>query len=87
MILVDTASNGAAIVAERIRAAVENAAITHSPDALFPVVTISIGVCELASGGDSVAGMLGGADAALYAAKNNGRNRVAVAPVGVTTPA
>jgi diguanylate cyclase (GGDEF)-like protein len=87
VILVDTASNGAAIVAERIRASVEGAAIKHSPNAGFPVVTISIGVCELAIGGDTVAGMLGGADAALYVAKNGGRNRVTVAPVAVSTPA
>jgi diguanylate cyclase (GGDEF)-like protein len=87
VVLVDTASNGALIVAERIRAAVEAAAIKHSPDAAFPIVTISIGVCELAIGGDTVAGMLGGADAALYAAKNSGRNRVAVAPVAISAPA
>ncbi len=85
--LVDTGSTGAAIVAERIRAAVENAGIKHAPDAAYPVVTISIGVCELATGGDTVAGMLGGADAALYVAKNSGRNRVAVAPVAVNAPA
>ena len=83
VILVDTAANGAAVVAERIRAAVECAGIAHAPGAFFPVVTISIGVCELATGGDTVAGMLGGADTALYAAKNRGRNRVAVAPVAV----
>jgi diguanylate cyclase (GGDEF)-like protein len=87
VILVDTAAHGAAVVAERIRAAVENAAIQHSPDAAFPVVTISIGVCELATGGDTVAGMLGGADAALYLAKKGGRNRVGVAPLTVRTSA
>jgi len=86
VVLVDTAASGAAIVAERIRAAVEHAAIEHSPDAAFAVVTISIGVCELAIGGNTVAGMLGCADAALYAAKNSGRNRVAVAPVAIGTP-
>jgi len=90
VVLVDTAAAGAAIVAERIRAAVEHAGIKHSPSAAYPVVTISIGVCELSTGGETVAGMLGGADAALYAAKNGGRNRVAVAPVAVasiSTPA
>jgi diguanylate cyclase (GGDEF)-like protein len=87
VILVDTPSPGAAIVAERIRAAIENAAIKHAPNAAFPIVTISIGVCELSIGGDTVAGMLGGADAALYTAKNAGRNRVAVAPVAVTAGA
>jgi diguanylate cyclase (GGDEF)-like protein len=91
-VLVDTPAHGAAIVAERIRAAVESASIAHAPQATSPVVTISIGVCELTAGGDTVAGMLGGADAALYVAKRAGRNRVAIAPAqapatAITQPA
>ncbi|WP_244506524.1 GGDEF domain-containing protein [Pararhizobium polonicum] len=39
-------------------------------------LTASFGVCALAAGEDSIADAINGADAALYDAKNSGRNRV-----------
>jgi diguanylate cyclase (GGDEF)-like protein/PAS domain S-box-containing protein len=44
-------------------------------------VTVSIGVSELDTGG-SLEGLLGGADRALYAAKQAGKDRVVVEPPG-----
>jgi diguanylate cyclase (GGDEF)-like protein len=43
-------------------------------------VTISVGMAYVDSGGDQLGHLLARADAALYEAKQNGRNRVAVRP-------
>jgi diguanylate cyclase (GGDEF)-like protein len=82
-ILVDTDAKGAAIVAERIRKAVEDARIPHAASSGQPYVTISIGVGELTQAFDSLAAVIGAADAALYQAKHGGRNRVVI---GASTP-
>jgi two-component system chemotaxis response regulator CheY len=66
----------AALAAERLRGAVEDLAVPH-PDG--GVVTVSAGVAGPAAGTDSVDALVGRADAALYAAKAAGRNRVEVA--------
>jgi diguanylate cyclase (GGDEF)-like protein len=67
VVLPDTGRAGALFVAERIRAAVESAAL--------PVrVTVTIGIAEHA--GDDVAAVLARADQALYRGKAGGRNRV-----------
>jgi diguanylate cyclase (GGDEF)-like protein/PAS domain S-box-containing protein len=62
---------GAAVIAERLRLAVEHAALV--PDCK---VTVSLGVAELRAG-ESSEGWLHRADEALYEAKRAGRNRVA----------
>lgn len=62
---------------ERLRRAVERAAIPHPASSASPVVTISVGVAERHVGGPfDGSGILGRADAALYRAKQAGRNRV-----------
>ena len=68
---------GAATAAQRIRAAVEALAIPHPAAGPGAVVTISVGVAVRRSGrGDSGSEALRRADAALYRAKEGGRNRV-----------
>lgn len=63
--------------AERMRAAVEELAIPHEAREPPRVVTISAGVAPLPTKrGANVEEILGAADAALYAAKRSGRNRV-----------
>jgi diguanylate cyclase (GGDEF)-like protein len=73
-----------AAAAERIRKAVENAAIPH-PGRPGPetVVTLSVGVA--AAEGDAESYLLA-ADAALYSAKSQGRNQMAVAGRWVAIP-
>jgi diguanylate cyclase (GGDEF)-like protein len=66
---------GAALVAERIRRAVADEPI--QTDAGPVHVTISLGVAEMNAQTDDLAAVLKRADAALYEAKQAGRNRVA----------
>ncbi len=85
VMLADADGRGAAAVAERIRAAVEALAIPHAPGASHAAVTVSIGVASTIDDPalatyDDLAAL---ADAALYAAKRNGRNRIAIAPIPV----
>jgi diguanylate cyclase (GGDEF)-like protein len=70
-------------VAQRVRAAVERAAVPH-PQGERGILTVSIGV---AVGNGEVGELLAGADAALYDAKRGGRNRVVAASPGAFAPA
>ncbi len=72
-----TASD-AVIVAERIRSQVEGTAIDLSPGHRDQV-TVSIGLAVWPADADDRVTLLEVADAALYRAKNTGRNRVVVA--------
>lgn len=68
-------------VAERIRRSVEETPLAGLP------VTLSAGVATAAAGaGATLAELLREADAALYAAKDAGRNRVVVVPDGSHVP-
>lgn len=64
---------GALTAAERLRQAVANASIVVCDGRVLPSVTISIGVASLR--GESPIALFQRADAALYRAKGNGRNR------------
>jgi diguanylate cyclase (GGDEF)-like protein len=75
LLLPRTSASEAAAAAQRVRAAVEAAALPH-PAGNGGVVTVSIGV---ASGTNGYGGLLARADGALYEAKRSGRNRVVVA--------
>jgi diguanylate cyclase (GGDEF)-like protein len=74
VILPDTGPRAATGVAERLRHAVSCAPIRDSEGKLLPCVTISIGASILDVHGG--AALLSRADAALYASKQGGRNRV-----------
>lgn len=69
----------AAAVAERLRKSVAELAIEHEGQRL--AVTVSLGIAEI---GEDIAGLdqlVSRADACLYAAKRQGRNRACTAPV------
>lgn len=68
----ETNNNQAALLAEKLRACVENTLFDDIKN-----MTISIGVAEF-EGENTVKELLSRADRALYQAKHNGRNRVVV---------
>lgn len=75
VIMPETDKLGAAVLAERIRAAV--AAYTFSVDESHPLnVAVSIGLAGFPNDADSSEKLIAAADRALYAAKRAGRNRV-----------
>lgn len=79
VILPGTDEAGALAVAEALRAAVQQMGIAHRYSEVAPVVTISVGLaCATPKPGDETGfiGLLKDADAALYRAKSEGRNRV-----------
>lgn len=80
VMLPETAAERAVDAAERLRQAVAGGAVPVN-DAPSLHVTASIGVATLEAA-ESVDGLLGRADRALYQAKNAGRNRVVAYSVG-----
>jgi len=83
IVLPDTTAEEALAAMERLRAAVEAAALPH-PAGIGGVLTVSIGV---AAGHADYGTLLAHADGALYSAKRDGRNRVAAAPESADGPA
>ncbi len=76
VVLLPGASQAAALViADGLRQAVEDAAIPHAASPVASVVTLSAGVAQGPSK-DAPSAVLARADAALYRAKQAGRNRV-----------
>ena len=73
VLLPQTNLENAASLAEYLRSAIEKTRVAH-----LPPITISIGVAQHQSG-EPAENLLKRADAALYRAKNLGRNRVALA--------
>ena len=76
MLMPDTSEEGAMILAERIRKAVQNYPWDVRP------VTISLGVCTSSGGDADLEQLVRGADAALYESKHAGRNRVTLGQAG-----
>jgi diguanylate cyclase (GGDEF)-like protein len=71
--------NGAVVAAERVRRAVAEAVIEDATGERLPGVTISLGIATRREG-DTASAFFTRADAALYAAKGSGRNRLEVDP-------
>ena len=75
IILPETDLEAAALIAERLRASVE--AQPFDVEAGAPLrITVSIGVASWPLQGDDADTLVAAADAALYAAKRSGRNRI-----------
>jgi len=80
-VLPATGERGAAALAERMRARVESLGIPNGSSPISPSVTISIGTATAVPGpGLKPEELVRRADAALYRAKEQGRNRVEVSP-------
>jgi diguanylate cyclase (GGDEF)-like protein len=86
VLLIETASSEARIVAERIRTSVAQTSVEMMawesgdvPDGETTSFTVSIGVGEVHPD-DAAQDVIGRADQALYAAKTGGRNRTALGP-------
>jgi diguanylate cyclase (GGDEF)-like protein len=62
-------------VADRCLRALDAAALAHGDSPVSEVVTLSIGVADMASAPDAAAALVAAADAALYRAKQGGRHR------------
>jgi diguanylate cyclase (GGDEF)-like protein len=78
LILPRTGHYEATLFAETIRASVERLDIRHPDSPISSKVTISLGIAtEIGDRFASFDALVGGADAALYAAKQRGRNRAA----------
>ena len=82
IVLPETDLAGALVVAERIRECIEQ---RGRRNATLPPCTLSLGIAEIGSRHDSVEAWFKEADAALYRAKEQGRNRVCAAPAPLPT--
>lgn len=76
LILPETETQGASIVAERIRSTIADTPILFENVSL--PVTTSIGLCEFQPDLVKYSQLIDNADTALYSSKKNGRNRVTV---------
>lgn len=79
LLLRGTAQDGVAAAAERIRAEVEALVIEHEGKRIPVTVSIGVATHEADREYESVEALVACADAALYKAKETGRNRVVVA--------
>ncbi len=83
VILPDTDSEGALIVAERIRQTIQNVAIQHEGSEVADCITLSLGVSTIVPGlDDKMDEFIEQVDLMLYRAKKSGRNQT----LGVTFP-
>lgn len=80
VLMADTDADGAAVIAERLRAGF--AALDFATPAATEFYTASFGVAAFRPG-DNVTGLLRRADEALYRSKQQGRDRVTVAGPGL----
>lgn len=77
ILLPDTTATEARIIAERLKERIRNNPVTDTNGRRLPMLTVSIGMAELKPEQDMTT-FVEAADAALYRAKDNGRNCVAI---------
>ena len=83
VLLPATSEADAAEMAERMRAAIVDLQLPHATSRVAPGVTASFGVASMHPAGTlQAADLIAAADAALYGAKEQGRNRVVVHEAG-----
>lgn len=88
LVLLGEVSGGVLGAGERVRAAIEDLGLVHPSNLPFERVTVSVGAAVI-DPADSAATndeWFSRIDIALYQAKSEGRNRVAVAPPTAATP-
>ncbi len=76
--LPDTEEKGAVTLAERMRRSVAELKVPHAGSDVAPVVTISVGAATVNARSAEFETLMEAADEALYRAKSDGRNRVAL---------
>ena len=81
MFLPETVKEAAFILADRLRKGVSEIKVGN-----LPPVTISLGIATFPDDGKNIDDLLQRADAALYAAKENGRNQVVVYSEEIPVP-
>lgn len=88
VMLPSTGREGGAKVAERMRAEIEALQLEHADSEVSPWLTASLGVAIVERVVDErgQGALIKAADSALYAAKEQGRNRVALAPSPSPSP-
>jgi diguanylate cyclase (GGDEF)-like protein len=86
VVLPQTDAAGAALLAERMRAAIEALHVPRVGGKGTLSVTASFGVAALPESGPDRDGLIAAADAALYAAKRAGKNRVERAGMAMAEP-
>ncbi|MFZ3130959.1 MAG: PAS domain S-box protein, partial [Desulfosporosinus sp.] len=87
VILPSTGTDGAARVAEKLRARIESLGIDHCGSLISKHLTISLGVATIyPEPNSSSMALINAADRALYQAKENGRNQVKLIYLAVEQP-
>jgi len=81
MFLPETGSKSAFILADRLRKGIADLTVGN-----LPAVTISLGIATFPDDGKSIDDLLQKADAALYSAKESGRNRVVIYNENIPIP-
>jgi diguanylate cyclase (GGDEF)-like protein len=84
VVLPDTPLHGAGCVAETLRRAIADQPVSWGGEALS--ISASLGVSQALPGEINIEAVVGRADAALYRAKQQGRNRVRLEPDGPPPP-
>jgi two-component system cell cycle response regulator len=87
VVMPETSLQVALVVAERLRLSIAERPFAVSGATTMIPVTVSVGIATALSTEDSPTELLRRADEALYAAKNNGRNRVLSWPVAESVKA